>query len=270
MKHWREALDDVLAPLPQAERLGLVTDVDGTISPIVADPDAAQVTPRNRALLQALAECLPLVAVISGRAVDDVRARVGISDLVYIGNHGLEWAIADRTEAPPEAQAHRPALQAALQAARRFRVPGLYLEDKGVTVSIHYRQCPDPDAVAAQLEPLLADIAAAQGLRLFAGRRVFELRPPLAIDKGVAFARLVERYRLEAAVYLGDDTTDADALQTARRLRQQEACYALGLAVLSADTPDIVRAHADLSLLGVEDAEEFFAWLLKARSASST
>ncbi|GIV80847.1 MAG: hypothetical protein KatS3mg051_0201 [Anaerolineae bacterium] len=175
------------------KRLGLVTDVDGTISPIVADPDAAQVTPRNRALLQALAECLPLVAVISGRAVDDVRARVGISDLVYIGNHGLEWAIADRTEAPPEAQAHRPALQAALQAARRFRVPGLYLEDKGVTVSIHYRQCPDPDAVAAQLEPLLADIAAAQGLRLFAGRRVFELRPPLAIDKGVAFARLVER-----------------------------------------------------------------------------
>ncbi len=270
MRYWQEALTDLLAPLTHVARLGVATDVDGTISPIVSEPDAIQITPRNRALLRALTAQLPLVAVISGRAVDDVRERIGIAGLVYIGNHGLEWAAGDRVEIPPEVQTYRPALEAALQAIQRIQVPGLYLEDKGATLSIHYRQCPNPDAVGEQLRPRLIHIAAAQGLHLSAGRRVFELRPPLAIDKGVAFARLVERYHLEAAVYLGDDTTDADALRTARHLRQQGTCYALGLAVLSADTPAAVRAHADLSLLGVEDVEVFFAWLLKARTASST
>lgn len=267
--HWQSATGGLLAPLVSAPRLGIVTDVDGTISPIVAEPDAAQVTPGNRALLAALAKELTLVAVISGRAVDDVRARVGVPGLVYVGNHGLEWWSGDQVEVPPGLQAYRPALEAARRALASALLPGMVLEDKGATLSLHYRQTGDPDAAAA-FTPIIERIASANGLRLFQGRRVFELRPPLDVDKGSAFARLVARYDLDAAAYLGDDTTDADALQTARRLRQDGTCYALGLGVLGAETPAIVRDQADLSLSGVDDAEAFFAWLLNARSASST
>ncbi|MEW6579518.1 MAG: trehalose-phosphatase [Chloroflexota bacterium] len=268
--HWQSATNGLLAPLISALRLGIVTDMDGTISPIVAEPDAAQVTPRNRALLAALAGQLPLVAVISGRAVDDVRARVGVPGLVYVGNHGLEWWSGDQIEVPPDLQAYRPSLEAARRAVDSARLPGMVLEDKGATLSVHYRQTTDPDAVAAAFAPVIQRIASAHELRLFQGRMVFELRPPLDIDKGSAFARLVTRYQLDAAAYLGDDTTDADALQMARRLRQDGTCYALGLGVLGAETPAIVRDQADLSLSGVDDAEAFFAWLLNARSASST
>ena len=268
--HWQSATGGLLAPLVSAPRLGIVTDVDGTISPIVAAPDAAQVTPGNRALLAALAGKLALVAVISGRAVDDVRARVGVPGLVYVGNHGLEWWAGDQVEVPPDLQAYRPALESARRALASALLPGMALEDKGATLSLHYRQTDDPDAAAAAFRPVIERIASANGLRLFQGRMVFELRPPLEIDKGSAFARLVARYALDAAAYLGDDTTDADALQTARRLRQDGTCYALGLGVLGAETPAIVRDQADLSLSGVDDTEAFFAWLLNARSASST
>ncbi|MBN2469850.1 MAG: trehalose-phosphatase, partial [Anaerolineae bacterium] len=79
----------LLQALLRAARLGIITDVDGTISPIVDDPDAARVTPRNRELLAALAGHLALVAVVSGRAAGDVQARVNLPDLVYVGNHGL-------------------------------------------------------------------------------------------------------------------------------------------------------------------------------------
>jgi trehalose 6-phosphate phosphatase len=268
--HWQSAIGGLLAPLTSAPRLGIATDVDGTISPIVATPAAAQVTPRNRALLAALARQLTLVAVISGRAVDDVRARVGVPGLVYVGNHGLEWWSGDQVEVPPDLQAYRPSLEAARRAVESARLPGMRIEDKSATLSVHYRQTDDPDAVAASFAPVIERIASAHGLRLFQGRMVFELRPPLDIDKGSAFARLVARYRLDAAVYLGDDTTDADALQTARRLRQDGTCYALGLGVLGDETPATVRDQADLWLSGVGDVEAFFAWLLSARSASST
>jgi trehalose-phosphatase len=99
---------------------------------------------------------------------------------------------------------------------------------------------------------------------------VFELRPPIQSNKGTAFYHLVQQYRLDAAVYLGDDTTDADALRMARQLRQAGTCYALGLGVASDHTPSVVRDSADLMINGVQDVEAFLSWLLNACMASST
>lgn len=266
--YWQAATATLLAKLLDHQRVGLVTDIDGTVSPIVNDPDAAQVTPRNRALLEALHGHLALVAAISGRAVDDVRQRVGLPELVYVGNHGLEWWIDGRVELAPDAVRFRPALEAALAAAAPHRVPGMILEDKGATVSIHYRQTSDPDHTRAALTPVLEQIAAQHGLKLFQGRMVFEIRPPVAVDKGSAFRQLIERHSLDAALYLGDDTTDADALRTARELRAAGTCYALALGVESDDMPPVVRENADVLLRGVQDVESFLAWLLDEASAS--
>ncbi|NDJ74935.1 MAG: trehalose-phosphatase [Chloroflexi bacterium] len=267
---WQNAIPTLLEPIIALPRLGLVTDVDGTISPIVDQPDDAQVTPRSRDLLQQLVQHLPLVAVISGRAADDVRARVGVEGVVYVGNHGLEWWVEGQIELAPGAQQFRPALAAALYEAQAAQLPGMLVEDKGATLSIHYRNTPDPQAAHETFTPIVQRIAAAHGLSLFQGRMVYELRPPVAINKGSAFAQLITRYGLEAAFYLGDDTTDADALQKARELRTAGACAALGLGVTAEETPQVVYDSADVLVPGVTGVESFLAWLLEARSASST
>lgn len=268
--HWKDAIANQLLPFIRQTRVGLVTDVDGTISPIVDDPDAAQVTPRNRELLHSLRAHLTLVAVISGRTVTDVRNKVNVPGLVYIGNHGLEWWVNNRVERSPDVQQYRPAIEAALHLLQAEQVEGMFIENKDATLSVHYRTTPNPHTVETTFFPIVKRIATEHGLKVFKGRMVFELRPPIAINKGSAFRQIVEQYQLDAALYLGDDTTDADALTMARQLRQEGSCHALGMAVLSEDTPDVVRESADLSLSGVADVEAFLSWLLNARKASST
>ncbi len=260
----------LLQPLLRAARPGVITDVDGTISPIVDDPDAARVTPRSRELLAALAGRLALVAVVSGRAAADVQARVGLPALVYVGNHGLERWQAGRVSLTPEAAAHRPALETALEQLAALDEPGMQVEDKGPTLSVHYRRTPDPAAAEARLRPALEGITAAAGLRLFQGRMVFELRPPIEVHKGTALRQLIRDHGLDAALYLGDDTTDIDALRMARQLREAGECHAVGLGVQSAGTPPAVLEAADLAVQGVSGVESFFSWLLAALVASAT
>jgi trehalose 6-phosphate phosphatase len=268
LMYWQDATETLLKPLLKQPRLGLITDMDGTISPIVAVPDAAQVTPRSRELLRALGARLALVAVVSGRAVADVRQRVGLPELVYAGNHGLERWVDDRIVPTPQAAPFRPALEAVLAEIAPRLLPGMRLEDKGATLSLHYRQTDDPQAAAAAFTPLLEAAAAQHGLSLFQGRMVFELRPPLEIHKGTILRQLVSEYRLSGAVYLGDDTTDADALRMARSLRHDMTCYALGLGVESEGVPTAVLESADLLAAGVPGVESFLAWLVNALSAS--
>ena len=266
---WQQDNVTLLAGLAARRPLGLVSDLDGTLSQIAPTPEAASISPRAQALLSALDQRLALVALVSGRAAADLRARAGLP-LVYVGNHGLERWDGDRVHVRPEAAAYQPALQAALAELRPHLLPGMLLEDKAVTASLHYRQAADPDAVQRTLKPVVERIAAAHGLRMFEGRMIFELRPPVELDKGTAFRELVAEYRLAAAVFIGDDTTDADALRAARDLRQSGLCYAVAVGVEAPGTPDVVRDSADFLVPGVPGVEDFLDWLLAAVSASET
>ena len=281
--HWNEAASTLLAPLIDAQRLGVITDLDGTISPIMPLPDPAlgtgplnggpQITPRSRELLAALANRLPLVAVISGRAVTELRSRVGLNGIAYVGNHGIEQWRDGRSEIAPEARKFRASMVEALRELhdlqQTVRVDGLFIEDKRITVSVHYRGAPNHIEAAELIGPAVEAIAKRYGLRVFPGRKVFELRPPLDIDKGTTLRRLVEEYALDTAVYIGDDVTDVDALHTARELREANTCYALGVGVQSDEAPQSLLETADLLASGVPDVEAFLGWLLNARSVSS-
>lgn len=260
--NWTEAERSLLAPLIGGRRVGLVSDFDGTVSPIVANPDDARATERARAALTALAERLALLAFVSGRAVNDLRARAQINGAVYIGNHGMEHLTAQGITTPPEVATFRTTLDVATQTIASIDLPGLRLEDKRVTLSLHYRNTPDPDAAAAQLEPILNQLAAQHGLRVFRGRMVFELRPPFDINKGTALRTLVESHQLDAVAYIGDDTTDADALRVARQLREAGICQAVGVGVASDETPQVVRDAADMMVEGIAGVEAFLEWLL--------
>lgn len=258
------AANALLRELLRRERIGLVTDIDGTISPIALMADEAQVTPASRDLLHSLAGRLALVAAITGRAVDDARSRVGLPELVYVGNHGMErWESGQRTIAP-EALACRPALDAVLDAVKPHLQPGIIVQDKQITLSVHYRATANPDAARAELAPVIEQAAHVPGLRLFEGKMVFEVRPDLAVDKGTALAALVHDYQLDGVVYLGDDVTDADALRRARDLRSAGSCWGVAVGVASDDTPAAVQESADLFVAGVPGVEAFLGWLSNA------
>jgi trehalose 6-phosphate phosphatase len=266
---WENAKSRLLEAIDKP-RLGLVTDVDGTVSPIVDVPDEARVTPRNLELLAALGTQLTLTAVISGRAAEDVYQRVGLPGLIYIGNHGMEQWQDGTVIVSPRAATYRDNLVAATPEIKQILVPGMRFEDKGTTLSIHYRQTSHPKKVTEELTPAMQSIAEKHGLHLTQGRMVFEFRPPVKIDKGTAFEELVKTYQLEAAFYLGDDTTDVAVFLAARQLRERGQCLAYGLGVESQGTPQVVLTEADYLVQEVAGVEAFLDWLSKARTASST
>lgn len=267
--YWQNALP-LLQKLAEFPRLGLITDMDGTLSPIVDQADRAQITPTCRELLRQLQPHLTTLAVVSGRTVIEVQSRLELPDVVYIGNHGLEHWVGDHAEIIPELHATLPRLAAAAQALRDQVPPDVSVEDKGATIAIHYRRSADPAKTAMRLRPMVEQAANQYALKASQGRMVFELKPDIDINKGTTFESLVTIHKLEAALYIGDDTTDIDALKIARKLRQDQHCYSVGVGVESPEMPEGVRENADMLVSGVSGVESLLDWLLKARQASST
>jgi trehalose 6-phosphate phosphatase len=260
--HWQDA--DLFKTLLDQKRIGVVSDFDGTLSILTADPFKPAITPRNYDLLAALAGRLPLVSVVSGRSAGDLRERVGIPDLVYVGGHGLErWVDGQVVPVPEAHHYHEPIKQVIQQLDLQ---PGMSIENKGATMSIHYRNAPDPGAIFQTYDPVMRHLAEQHGLDYFTGKNIFEFRPPLEVNKGTVLRDLVVEYQLDGAIFLGDDVTDADGMKMARELRGAGACFTVGLAVESNNMPAVVREHADLLAWDIPDVEALFDNLLQAVS----
>jgi trehalose 6-phosphate phosphatase len=268
-RHWKKN-KELIAQLAAKPRFGLFSDLDGTLSPIAQTPEAARITPRNRELIGDLSKHLPLVAVISGRQASDLVKLVGFDDLTYLGNHGLERWVDGRTEVIPEARKFLEILDEVKPLLKAEGEPGVIFEDKGVVLTVHYRQVESPAAFYQRHAAQLAQIAESHGLILLTGKMVFEVRPPVAMHKGIAFQQLVSENSLEAALFLGDDISDLTAFVQARELRENGVCDSWGVGVQSEDAPVGLAETADFLADGVDDVGELLAWVLKARKASST
>jgi trehalose 6-phosphate phosphatase len=206
--------------LAGADGLLVGLDFDGTLAPIAADPAAPTIDPACRRAVERLASHpRASVAVVSGRALDDLRHRVGLPGLVYAGNHGLELDEGGVEVVHPVAARQRPAIRRVLDlvAEGLIGVPGWEIEDKGPTAAVHVRRTP-PRRVDAVRETVLSAVRAVDGdLRVSTGKQVFEIRPAVDWDKGAAIRRLAahvpDAWR---TVYVGDDTTDEDAFRAVR------------------------------------------------------
>ena len=202
----------------------LFLDYDGTLAPIVDDPAAAQMAPAMQHVLTALAQHPSYrVAIISGRALADLRTRLGERGLYLAGNHGLEIEGPGIRFQHPEARQLRPELDTLVQAMTGDleAIPGAWIEDKGLTLSVHFRRVPEcrvPEVKAHLLKHAGPGIGAGR-LSLRTGKAVLEIRPRVEWTKGEAVRWILEQVRVERpaastlALYIGDDDTDEDAFR---------------------------------------------------------
>jgi trehalose 6-phosphate phosphatase len=226
----------------EPERAAILLDVDGVLAPIVAVPTDAEVPPPTRAQLRRLHERYGLVACVSGRPGADARRVVGVDELVYVGEHGLELE--------PEADRWRESLLRLSQT-----VDWEDVELKPLTISFHYRRAEDQDDARRFLEAV-AERARAEGFVARFGRKVLELRPPLDAHKGTAVLHLLRERGLRRALYAGDDTTDLDAFGALAGLE-----LGVRVAVASPEGPPELREAADLV---VDSPAEFLDEVLQA------
>jgi trehalose 6-phosphate phosphatase len=236
-----DALVERLASAP--EKTGLFLDFDGVLAPIVARPEDATAPPETRAELERLVGRYRIVCVVTGRTGDDVRSRVGVAGVVYVGSHGLEL--------DPDADLWRGRIHAF---TRAVRWPPAQTEDKGLSVSFHYRDRTDEEAVLAELDAI-AGQARADGLVARFGRKLLEVLPPLDSNKGTAVRQLLHEAGLARALVAGDDTTDLDSFGAVADLE-----LGVRVAVASPESPSQLREHADIV---VESTGEFLELLRK-------
>ena len=179
----------------------LAFDFDGTLAPIVSAPDAARARPSTLGLLKTVARLYPL-AVISGRSTSDLQARfAGTGIEALVGNHGLDLAGAN-----PEAEACVRRFAALLEATLAGEA-GVVVEEKGLSLCVHYRNAPDRRRAAQRVRRATAGLV---GARLIGGKLGVNVLPDVEHDKGTALEALMRSFECQRALYAGDCVTDED------------------------------------------------------------
>jgi trehalose 6-phosphate phosphatase len=254
-------LEGVLQRCRSHDCCALLLDFDGTLTPIVPHPEAAHLSPTMQELLGALAAYPSYrVAIVSGRALADLQPRIAASGLYLAGNHGLEIEGPGGRYDHPEAQRLRPQMTALAHDLRAdlAEIPQALVEDKGVTLSVHYRQVPASfvPEVRARLLKRTGRALEAGVLALRTGKAVLEIRPSVPWGKGEAVHWIVERLYQDMpgahmlALYLGDDDTDEDAFRAI-------ASSGIGIVV----GRDRLHSAAPYYVQSVEEVERFLSTL---------
>jgi trehalose 6-phosphate phosphatase len=215
-------IDDWRERRAKAGSMLIALDFDGTIAPIVPHPDEAQLIPRARPVLEALSKRKDTeIALISGRSLRDLRERIGIADVYYAGNHGLEISGPDLDDVVPAALELEPRVQSIWRAveAEVGAIDGVFIENKHLSLSIHYRQI-DDEAEQKRVQDGVRRVFDREpgGLRLTTGKRVLEIRPDIDWHKGKALLFILEDIQRAHGVemmplFVGDDKTDEDGFE---------------------------------------------------------
>lgn len=255
-------LVEALEPLrSDPAHAAVLLDIDGTLAPIVRHAADAHVPEATRTLLIEISKRYRLVGCVSGRRAAIARQIVAIGSIAYIGNHGGELLRPGATRAELD-----PDLTAWSERVREFagRVytaehqrARVRAEDKEAIAAFHWRGAPDERAAAALVREIAAH-AEEEGFAVHWGRMVLEVRPPIALDKGLGVSALLQSAvdrdsgpPIKSALYVGDDSTDVDAFRALRALVDAGTLeLALRVAVGSEETPRELAEQADLIIDG--------------------
>jgi trehalose 6-phosphate phosphatase len=260
-------LSKILAGIGTAGHLLFLSDFDGTLAPIVERPELACLPEDSRLLLKRLS-ALPdvTVGIISGRALADVKNKVNIDGLVYAGNHGFEIEGPGLNFVNPIADEIRPIFRVVCRilSLALVSVKGVFVEDKGMTLSVHYRQAEQTTAqeIRQIVESSLRGFRFSNMLRITSGKKVLELRPAVAWDKGKAIRLLMKRYGKGGRrsglmpIYIGDDVTDEDAFKVIAR-------YGRGVSIHIGEKP--LESAADYYLKSTSELPLFLGELIETK-----
>jgi len=254
-----EGVPSPLLPLyERPERSALFLDFDGTLAPIVEVPDEARPLDAVPELLAGLARRLGLVAVVSGRPAAFLRQHLAAASGVrLLGLYGLEWVSdAGRVITHEDARRWRPMLAATSERARSGAPPGVRIEPKGLTVTLHWRGAPDTEA---WVRGFCDDERRRAGLVAREGRLSLELAPPLPVDKGTVVRSLAAGFA--AVACFGDDLGDLAAFDALDDLGAAGVAVAR-VAVVDPESPPAVAEAADVVVEGPEGAVALLARLL--------
>ncbi len=261
---------DIIRKALRRSPFGLITDIDGTISQTAPTPQQAEVTPLCRHYLSALCNHLALVAAISGRPAAKVKSMTNIDGMVCIGNHGLERWVGSHSEFVKDAQDYPPVIEAVTkELSPLLAIEGLSIKNKVVTISIHYRLCPDPQSAERHILAKIENSPHIRGLRIIPGRMAIDLIPPVKADKGTATLDLIRENNLRGGVYLGDDLTDIDAFRAIHAACRDLDFQGFAIGIISQEMPEKLADEAGLTLKGVADVERFLKWLSQTAVESS-
>lgn len=237
------ALDPVVE---HRRRAAILVDYDGTLSPIVANPDAAIPLPAARDALAALVGEVGMVGIVSGRPVAFLRDALGIDGATYVGQYGLERWDGSRVVTDPRVEPFLGAVESVADAATR-ELPGVRVERKqGLAVVVHWREQPERGEAVSEWARAAALDA---GLGFHPARMAAEIRPPVPMDKGLAVEAVCAG--MEVAAFAGDDAGDLKAFDALDRLEAAGALrHAVRIGVRSHEVPAELVSRADALVEG--------------------
>ena len=227
MNHALKAWPSLCKSLGEYKYIALFLDYDGTLTPIASRPELAVLSRKTRGLIESLkASKRFAICIISGRSLTDLEARGGVEGITYVGNHGLEL------EGPGMSFISAKARESRLLLKRIYKeldtslkpVTGAIVEDKGLSLTLHYRLVKKRDVPIAEdiFDAVVRPYLSRREIKINGGKRVLEVRPPVALDKGKATLWVLRRYKARlktdsvVPVYRGDDWTDESAFKALR------------------------------------------------------
>lgn len=265
LEHLLSVWQEVDPKFKSAKRILLLSDYDGTLTPIVECPEMAELSEETRSLLKMLARQRRIkVGIISGRALADLKHKVDIDGIIYAGNHGLEIEGPGVSFINPLAEEMKPVIRIMHHVLSKTLsgIKGVLVEDKGLTLSVHYRNVEEEkkDEVASTFGRVVEVVEASGKVKVTSGKKVYELRPAVSWDKGKAIKLLMKKYGKGGresgllAVYLGDDRTDEDGFAVIEK-------YQNGLSVYVGEERQ--DSQAGYYLKSTEEVKTFLALLLE-------
>jgi trehalose 6-phosphate phosphatase len=266
VKHLFQSWPAFSADVRAASHLLLLSDYDGTLTPIVSRPEEAILSPEVREKLQALAQKMASsVGIISGRSMAELKSMVAIEGIYYAGNHGLEIEGPGLKYVSPLAEIAQATIKdlARQLSAALDSIAGVIVEDKGLSLSVHYRLVKEEEeiTVAETFRQVTLPLLNEEKIRVTSGKKVWEVRPPIDWHKGKAVEAITREIKallkLEPVltIYLGDDTTDEDAFRAVRRPE--------GWSIfVGGENP---ASNADYFLNSTAEVEEFLSRLIKLK-----
>ncbi|KPL00144.1 MAG: hypothetical protein AMJ90_08770 [candidate division Zixibacteria bacterium SM23_73_2] len=240
-------------------------DYDGTLTPIVEHPDLALLPKDTRLILRELSNMKnAMISIVSGRSYKDIRKKVGIKKIIYVGNHGFEMKISNFTRKGKfpdfikDPKKYKEKIEEICRNLERGlkELKGVWVENKGITASVHYRLAKTSNVQKAKTK-VFSEIKTYDGLKLAFGKKVWQIKPKKNWNKGEAIRCILERnlsenWRKKASlIYMGDDRTDEDVFSL---LKQG------GITILVSKNPKI-ESRARYSIENHKNVLRFLVWL---------